>query len=611
LQPICRSLNLFAFSSALLALLALFACSVYAGIETGITSVARLGKSSNCAPELGGSLVEGSVSYCDQSHTWTTFPPEADGRIIDYLVVSDADSSVADYGLSFTVELPGSVLLFIDPTINVAAEMPWVISDGYQFEPGLNFTLDQGGPMVVFDLWARDIEDPGIPVTTGPQNNAAVSNYGVAYVTDEADLELTIEDDPDPYRLNSGDEWVRIYTVRNLGPDDTDSTVISLSGSGINDSAFVSLETSPNSTFNAMGQFKWRIPVLEVDEAATLTFTRIFGPSQQTGVGVVTSNAIIESTEIFDPDPNNNSAAESTTVLEFSGGIADVTRLGGSGNCAPMVGGALAEDVPSYCDETYAWTTLPPEAEGELIDYIIVSNADGAEPDYGLSFNVHHPGTVALMLETSIDVMNDMPWVISDGYQFVSGVNLMQDQDGPMVLVDLWARDIDNPADPVVTGPQNNGSVFNYGVVYTTDAADLVVTVESEPEPYLLNSGVNWVRSYTIENLGYADVENVVVGLSATGITDTSFVSLVTSPNSTFNAMGQFKWRMETLVAGGTASMEVTRIFGPAQQTGPDVINSSVEIESLDGFDPNSTNNADSVTTSVLGEDLFQDGFEE
>jgi hypothetical protein len=64
-----------------------------------ITGVTRLGGSTNCAPALGGTLTEGSTSYCDQSYTWTTFPPEADDAILDYVVVSDADNAVGDYGL--------------------------------------------------------------------------------------------------------------------------------------------------------------------------------------------------------------------------------------------------------------------------------------------------------------------------------------------------------------------------------------------------------------------------------------------------------------------------------------------------------------------------------
>ena len=84
-----------------------------------ITEVTRTGASANCEQALGGALNEGSTAYCDQSYTWTNIPPEADGALIDYIVVSDADNSVGDYGLSITVDLPGVLLLFIDPGIDV------------------------------------------------------------------------------------------------------------------------------------------------------------------------------------------------------------------------------------------------------------------------------------------------------------------------------------------------------------------------------------------------------------------------------------------------------------------------------------------------------------
>jgi hypothetical protein len=577
----------------------------------GITDVARTGSSANCEPNLGGDLVEDSLAYCDQAYTWNNLPPEAEGVLLDYIVVSDADSAVPDYGLSITVDLPGTLLLFIDPSIDVVADMPWVVSDGFVKEDGINFTLDQGGPTVVHDLWVRDIKDTANPLTTGPQNNGTVSNYGVAYATDASDLAISIVGDPNPYVLGSGALWTRTYTVENLGYSDIDEIVVSLSGTGINDSTFVSLVTSPNSSFNDQGQFRWRMTTLTTGEKATLTITRVLGAGQTVGTNVITSNAQIESYVGYDPDLGNNSASIQTSVLDVAFAINSVTRLGTSTNCEPYAAGTLTENALAYCDQSFTWTNIPPEADGTLLDYVVVSDSDGALADYGLALDVGFPGSMLLFIDPVIDVATEMPWVIADGYQKEEGITLTLDQGGAVAVHDLWSRDINDPELPVILGAQNNGAASNYGVAYATDTADLAVSIEAEPNPYDLNVGGNWVRTYTIENLGATVVDAVVVSINATGINDSTFVSLETSPNSTFNSLGEFKWRMPFLEVGESANLTLTRTFGPNQQTGVDVVTSGVQIDSADRFDPVEGNNSASVSTTIIGEILFSDSFEE
>ena len=88
----------------------------------------------------------------------------------------------------------------------------------------------------------------------------------------------------------------------------------------------------------------------------------------------------------------------------------------------------------------------------------------------------------------------------------------------------------------------------------------------------------------------------------------------MTSPNSSFNEFGEFKWRIATLEAGDTATMVVTLIFAPDQAVGTDVISVTAEIDSSDIFDPILDNNTATVATSVLPmpDDLtFKDGFED
>jgi hypothetical protein len=594
----------------LLAGLFLAASAVPPTTLAGITAIARTGSSTNCLPEAVAPFEDGSIAFCDQPYTWTAFPPEAEGLIIDYVKVSDADAAVGDYGLEVTVDRRGSMLLLIHPGIDVPVDMPWVVSGGWVKEGGINWTLDQGGPGVVYDLWAVDVTDTGAPVVLGPQNNGVVSNYGVAFVTDAGDLEITLKDDPDPYILNSGVDWTRTWQVQNSGSSAMDEIVVRIGATGIDDSTFVNLETSPNSSFNEQGMFRWRIATLESGESATLSVTRIFGPAQSVGTGIIETTGVIESFDGFDPDLDNNSVAERSSVLDFSPAITSVSRLGSSANCEPTLGGTLFEGAEVYCDEPFFMSSLPPEVDGEPIEYIVTANSDRSVADYGLSIEVSRRGSLLLFIDPTIVVASEMTWVVDDGFEKVEGITGTIDRNGDPVVFDLWARDVLDPSMTVTTGAQNLGGGSNYVVAYVGDMGDLALSIEATPNPYRAGSGDLFVRTYTLENLGPGINDDVVVGFSATGFTDATFVSLETSPNSTWNQFGQFKWRIPIMDAGDVATFTVTFTLGPDQELGSDIITVNANIESSDRFDPDTTNNTASLGITVQGDVVLSDGFE-
>jgi len=70
-----------------LTVLFLLSCLFSSNAFSAITDVSRSGDSVNCKPALGGGLNDGETAYCDQSYTWTEFPPEADGILLDYIIV--------------------------------------------------------------------------------------------------------------------------------------------------------------------------------------------------------------------------------------------------------------------------------------------------------------------------------------------------------------------------------------------------------------------------------------------------------------------------------------------------------------------------------------------
>ncbi len=584
-------------------------------VASALTGVSRTGTSTNCDPSHGGPLVEGSTAYCDQDYTWVDLPPELDGNLVDYIVVADADNSVGDYGLSFTVDKRGSILLFIDPAVNVGADMPWVDDDGYTKEEGINFTLDKGGSTVVFDVWVLETDGPTDPVVTGPQNNGGAHNYGVAYVPGAANLAVTLVDGPDPFIQGSGVDWTRTYTVEKLGTWDMNDVVLSIGATGISPGSTLvgAVETSPNSSFNQFGEFKWRtLATLEHGDSATMTIKLNLAPDQAVGTDVITSTVQIDSADIFDPDPGNNSASATTSVFDVSTAPTAISRTGSSANCDPALGGPLVEGSTAYCDQDYTWVDLPPEVDGLLIDYFVVADADNSVGDYGLSIDVDKPGTILLFIAPAVNVGADMPWVEIDGYEKEEGLNFTLDKGGSTVVFDLWVLDIDDTDDPILTGPQNNGGAHNYGVAYVTDAANLAVSLVADPDPYGLGSGVDWTRTYTIENLGDSDTDNVVVSLSGSGITaGWTLTDFAFTPNSTWDQFGQNKWRMAVLESGDTATLTIKMILGPGQTLGTDVITSTVQIDSSDILDPDPDNNMDEETTSVVDDNIHGDGFED
>jgi hypothetical protein len=599
-----------------LTVLFLLSCLLSSNAFSAITDVSRTGDPVNCELAWGFALNDGDTAYCDQSYTWTGFPPEADGILLDYIIVSDADSSVSDYGLTITVDLPGVMILLIDPAVNVGTDMPWVGNDGYVKEDGINFTLDKGGSTVVFDLWTLEVEDPSNPIVTGPQNNSAANNYVVLYDTDAADLSISIVADPDPYILDSGDLMTVTYTIENLGHSDTDNVVVSFSSSGITPGiTFFNRVWSPNTTFNQLGEGKWRMATLGSGETETMVVTLILAPDQTVGTGVITANAQIDASDIMDPNLDNNMAVETTSVFDLGDRITGLSRLGASANCEPTPGGTLHEGSIAYCDQSYTWINIPPEADGVLLDYIIVSDEDRSVSDYGLSITVDLPGVMILLIDSAVDVGTDMPWVGNDGYVKEDGINFTLDKGGSTVVFDIWALEVEDTSNPIVTGPQNKSDANNYGVVYVTDTADLSISIVDDPDPYIQGSGVNWTRTFSIENLGASDTDNVVVSFSGSGVTPgRTFVSRVWSPNSTYNEFGERKWRMTTLEEGDTATMEVTLIFAPDQTVGTDVITVTAQIDSSDIFDPILDNNTATAATSVLpmpDDVTFKDGFED
>lgn len=576
--------------------------------DAGITSVTRTGASTNCAPEIVDPFEDGSVAFCDQTYTWTGFPPEAEGELLDYVKVADADAGRSDYGLEVTVDMRGSLLLLIDPTIDVATDMPWVAARGFEKAEDINWTLDQGGPGVVYDLWVIDTVEADSTVVLGPQNNGAVSNYGVAFATDAGDLEITIKDDPDPVIVGSGLNWTQTWKVENLGSSAVDDIVVQIGATGISpDSIFVFVGNSPNSSFD-QDLFRWLIPTLEEGEFATFTVVRQFGPTQTIGTDVVTTLGVIESFDGFDPDLSNNSVSESMSVLDLPDSITNVTRLGGSANCEPSLGGTLYEGAPAYCDETFFVSLLPPEVDGSPIEYVLAANADRSVPDYGLSLEFSRPGSLLLFIDPTIDVPTEMPWVETDGFKLESPTVTL-DRNGTETVFTLWARDIDDVANPVTTGPQNTVGGSNYIVAYVGDIGDLALTIEGGPNPYRGGSGEPFTITYTLENLGPSPMDDVVIGFEVSGINDgvTGFIP-DPSPGTTLD---QGKWRVPTLDAGEVATLTSTFALGDNQAPGVDVIEIRPIIESVDGFDADPTNNVPVFRLTVLGDVIVADGFED
>jgi len=157
-------------------------CLLCSQVSASITSVERLGTSGNTPPELAADpLGEDSLAFTDRTHQWNEIPEGLRGA--QYVMVANNDRDVADYGLKLVLDAPGTIAIMIDCRVNIGANMPWVLDEGW-VETGALIGVDEGGNGDVNQrsrVFVKDF-DAG-EVILKAQNQGGTNNYGVALTT--------------------------------------------------------------------------------------------------------------------------------------------------------------------------------------------------------------------------------------------------------------------------------------------------------------------------------------------------------------------------------------------------------------------------------------------
>lgn len=156
-------------------------------------------------------------------------------------------------------------------------------------------------------VYANDLQIAGLP---GPLTGEIVISHAEANLDcsesdTQADLELTISDDPDPVMV--GDNFTKTLEVFNAGPDTaTDLVLQDFLPSGV---SFVSASSPSFTCSEAGGTVTCTLASLAANQTATV---QIVVTAEAEGTLVNTATV---SSAVSDPDPSDNSATEATTAL--------------------------------------------------------------------------------------------------------------------------------------------------------------------------------------------------------------------------------------------------------------------------------------------------------
>jgi len=175
----------------------LLVCFVASIADAGlITSIARR-NSTNKDPCVAGPLAEGSLAYVDRTpvthgpggHQWKNIPAGLLGA--EYVMVSNADRTVATYELDVTLAQSADLFLFIDnrvgdndkttpPTLGNGV-MNWVGEMGFVNAGMPLLSIDEKGDGTIdnyFTIYKKFV--PAGTITLYEQNAGSLNMYGVA-----------------------------------------------------------------------------------------------------------------------------------------------------------------------------------------------------------------------------------------------------------------------------------------------------------------------------------------------------------------------------------------------------------------------------------------------
>ena len=399
-----------------------------------------------------------------------------------------------------------------------------------------------------------------IPTATGTITNSVSVKGDVADPDDDnntavqlttmggADLEVSKEDTPDLVLV--GETLTYIVVVTNHGPSTTTVELTDTLPAGV---SFVSATTTAGSCGEIGGTVTCSLGILGVGDSATSTIEVI-----PTATGTIT-NSVSVTGDVADPDPDNNTAIQHTTV---GGADLEVSK----------------EDTPD------------PVLVGETLTYIVVVTNHGPSTTTveltdtlpaGVSFE--SATTTAGSCGEIGGTVTCSLGILGVGDSATSTIEVIPTATGTITNSVSVTGDV---ADP---DPDNNTAIQHT----TVGGADLEVSKEDTPDPVLVGETLTYTVVVTNHGPSTTTVE-----LIDTLPASVSFVSATTTAGSCGQSGGTVTCSLGILGIGSSATSTIEVI-----PTATGTITNSVSVTG-DVADPDTTNNtAIQHTTVVLSAD--------
>lgn len=338
-----------------------------------------------------------------------------------------------------------------------------------------------------------DQPDPDTDDNTDSETTQVEDGGGMGGGTDVADLSVTKTDSPDPVMV--GDELTYTVTVTNGGPDPAPGTTLTDQLPATVDLSAATVTSGGGSCSSSGQTVVCELGTLAAGDVVTVEITVT---PQSTGT---IQNTAQVGAEVNDDTPGNNSASESTQVVDVAGGGVDLAVVK-SDSADPVAPGAtfdyvlevsnqgtsdatgvtLRDDLPA----SVTIVSLPPgcSADGNLVTCDLGSLAAGFSTTVTLT--VQAPGSETALTNTAT-VAADQPDTDTADNSDTEGTTVESDPGGPTPdEVDLGVRKSDSP-DPVQVGDQivyrllvsNAGPDLATGVRVVDDLSPLVSFVSA------------------------------------------------------------------------------------------------------------------------------------
>lgn len=397
-------------------------------------------------------------------------------------------------------------------------------------------------------------------------NNTASEDTSVTQVND---LSLIKSGDPNPVTAGEFLSWT--ITITNDGPSNASGVEISdVLPAG---ATFVPFAPSvvPSSDPSCSAGVTCVLPAIAAGDSVEVTIVAEIDPSAVVG-STILNEAEISAFDGTDPNPDNNSDDESTTIQRSAGMVLAKTADQGSGVAGQPISYVLRlqNDGPSVGSGVEIVDTIP--AGTSFSSFAVLPTGEPASCSESAGTVTCTPDAAGATL--GVDEFIEVRVVVDTD----SGL-----ADGATVTNNAVARSTDTPPDFDEVEAQASTPI--------TRSADLLLDKSADPAEVLAGETVTY--TITVSNLGPSDASDIVVDdVLPVGV---SFVS--SADGCAANGSAAVQCSVASLPAGTIADFTFVAAVASDYVAGQSFDNNAVV--DANEPDPDTTNNSDAATTLV------------